>query len=74
MHVRRQFDVTIAVYQSSTEWGSKDAEDLISVLQEELVNIRLREAESQAVMKELKTKLYDAEEVMSVGMRRIIMM
>lgn len=48
--------------EMTAERGSKDTEDLITVLQEELVNIRLREAESHVVMKELKTKLQDAEE------------
>uniref|UniRef100_T1J7S3 Rab-GAP TBC domain-containing protein n=1 Tax=Strigamia maritima TaxID=126957 RepID=T1J7S3_STRMM len=40
----------------------KDANDLIQVLQEELVNIRLKEAESQAIIKDMKVRMFELEE------------
>ncbi|GAB6024976.1 hypothetical protein CHUAL_010070 [Chamberlinius hualienensis] len=48
--------------ESAGERGSKDADELITVLQEELVNNRLREAELHVVMKELKLKVDELEE------------
>lgn len=41
---------------------NKDANDLIQVLQEELVSIRLQEAESQAIIKDMRVKMSELEE------------
>lgn len=45
-----------------SELDNRDASELIQVLQEELVNVRLKEAETQVVVKDLRSKFMELEE------------